>query len=230
VTARVSRRAAIVARHVVAATATHAPCFAGSARPVVAEYGMPGKGRAGTPASPLPPGLRESIRDAEGQPTNCDDGKHWIKDIAAANPSLPPYKWFCASSPPPFVELPKPLAECKVGLIATSGCYVAGDCAYIYRDNDMHRVIPANTPTSQLRFSHFTENWLVDARRDPNCVFPIEAMRSLVTEGVIGALPTNLFSVMGANYSIKQTSQDLAPKMAELLHAEGVDAVLVVPM
>ena len=70
-------------------------------------------------------GLRASIRDADGQPTNCDGGKPWIGDIAAtaAKGGMRPYAWYSPDEPPAFAPLAKPLRECTIGLVSTSGCY-----------------------------------------------------------------------------------------------------------
>lgn len=153
-----------------------------------------------------------------------------MKDIAAANSEVPAYRWYTPSSAPPFSIMRKPLSQCRVGLLSTSGCYVVGDEAFIYRDNTSYREIPADTPTEKLHFSHFTENWLVDARRDPNCVVPIQALHKLAQHGIIGEVAPHVFSVMGANYSLKQTQQKLAPQMADKFVTQGADVVLIVPM
>jgi hypothetical protein len=123
------------------------------------------------------------------------------------------------------------LSACPVlGLISTSGCYVSGDLAYTYKEDPTTRSIPSNTNIEDLRFSHFTENYLVDARRDPTCVFPLATLRHLVSEGIIGSIPDTVFSCMGANYSRKTVEGKLAPSAADIFVRQQVDAVLVVPM
>jgi len=180
----------------------------------------------------LTPGIRESIRDAHGLPTNCDECKPWMGDIAAnaAQKGIGPYGWYVAQDPPPFVKLAKPLSQCRVGFVGTSGCYAVGDRAYFHKEDTSIRPIASDTPLEDLRFSHLTENYLTDARRDPNCVFPLESLRRLAADGVIGSVAKNVFSCMGANYSLKNVQERLTPKMVELLLAEGVDAALIVPM
>jgi D-proline reductase (dithiol) PrdB len=128
------------------------------------------------------------------------------------------------------MPLKKPLAQCKVGMVSTSGCYVSGDIAYFHKEDASARSIPSDTPDSQLRFSHLTENYLTDARRDPNCVFPLRTLHRLVDDGVIGSLADTVFSCMGANYSSKTTLEKIAPEMAERFLAQNIDAALVVPM
>ena len=89
------------------------------------------------------------------------------------------YKWFHAGEPPPWTPLEKPLSECRVGVLSTAGTYVAGQVAYFYKDDSSTRAIPKDTAVDDIRFSHITENYLVDARPDPNCMFPIEPLRQL---------------------------------------------------
>lgn len=183
----------------------------------------------------LKPGLRDSIRDVNQMPTNCDPCKPWIADISAqaAKGGMRPYGWAGQEnelSEPAFAKLSKPLSECKIGLLSTSGCYVTGDLAYTYKEDPSTRSIPSDTAVEDLRFSHFTENYLVDARRDPSCVFPLATLRHLVSEGIIGSIPESVFSCMGANYSRKTVEGILAPSAADLFLSQKVDAVLVVPM
>ena len=84
----------------------------------------------------------------------------------------------------------KPLGEAKVGLVASGGIYRTGQVAFHYRDDFSFREIPADTPVNELRATHFAYD-LTDARRDPNAVFPLAALRNLVDEGRIGGLGAN---------------------------------------
>ena len=106
-----------------------------------------------------------------------------------------PYRWFEADSAPAFTPLSKPLAKSRIGVLATSGTYVAGQVAYHYKDDTSLRAIPKNTPSAQLRFAHITENYLQDSRRDPSCTLPIDALRGLEAQGQIGELADELFAV-----------------------------------
>lgn len=61
-------------------------------------------------------------------------------------------------------------------------------------------------------------------------MFPLEALNHLAAEGTVGAVAPELLSVMGANYSMKQTLQNMAPKVVQQLQHLEVDVVLLVPM
>ena len=141
-----------------------------------------------------------------------------------------PYRWFEANDPPSWQPLNRPLSTLRLGLLSTAGVYVRGQMAYHYRDDDSIRAVPADTPEEALRFSHITENYLVDARRDPACIFPLKTLRGLVKEGVLGALASRVLSCMGGVYSQRRVRERVAPAVLEQLQEERVDAALLVAM
>lgn len=141
-----------------------------------------------------------------------------------------PYRWFKADDAPPWQPMAKRLASARVGMLSTSGAYALGQVAYHYKDDTSMRKIPAATPDEDLRFSHLTENYLVDPRRDPGCIFPLRTLRSLAEEGFIGALAEDVFSCMGAVYSQRRVREELVPAVLASFKAQNVDAALLVPM
>lgn len=157
---------------------------------------------------------------------------HYIKAITERYQRLghAPYRWFVADTPPPWTPLQKPLAKLRLGLLSTSGCYALGQRAYHYRDDTSIREIDSATPQSDLRFSHITENYLVDAKRDPGCIFPLETLRRLVAEGVVGELANKVFSCMGGVYSQRRVREETAPALLDAFRREQVDAALLVAM
>ncbi len=141
-----------------------------------------------------------------------------------------PYRWYEADDTPPWTAMRKPLAAARVGLLSTSGAYVRGQVAYHYKDDTSIRALPSAVPTQDLRFSHITENYLVDAKRDPNCILPLAQLRALRDEGVIGSLAERVFSCMGGVYSQRRVREQVAPAVLEGLRAEQVDCALLVAM
>lgn len=142
----------------------------------------------------------------------------------------PIYRWFKAEDAPPWQTLKKPLSESKIGFVSTSGAYALGQAAYHYKDDTSIREIPATTENKDLRFSHLTENYLVDPRRDPGCIFPLQALKNLAGEGVIGSLADKVFSCMGAVYSQRRVREEIAPALLAAFKAQKVDAALLVAM
>ncbi|MBT4161261.1 MAG: hypothetical protein HOC70_14165 [Gammaproteobacteria bacterium] len=141
-----------------------------------------------------------------------------------------PYHWFEADSSPAFTTPVKSLSDARLGLISTAGTYVHGQVAYYYKDDTSVRAIPSNTPISDLRFSHITENYLVEARQDPCTVFPIEALNTLKEAGKIGDLARNYFSCMGGIYSTRRVVNELIPNLEEAIGKEELDLLLLIPL
>ena len=141
-----------------------------------------------------------------------------------------PYRWFRAQGNPPWAPLKKRLRESTLGVLSTSGGYVAGQVAYHYKDDTSIRAIPKNTPDDQMRFSHITENYLADPRKDPNCIIPLRALESLEADGQIGQVAADLFTCMGGVYSQRRVREELIPALHERWQQQQVDAVLLVAM
>jgi D-proline reductase (dithiol) PrdB len=141
-----------------------------------------------------------------------------------------PYKWFVADSAPAFTRPARPLSESKLGLVSTAGTYVAGQVAYYYKDDTSIRSIPCDTDVADIRFSHVTENYLVDAREDPRAVFPVEALRRLKSDGVVGDIADNYFSCMGGIYSQRRVIEELIPTLDQAVTNEAIDVLLLVPL
>ncbi len=140
-----------------------------------------------------------------------------------------PYAWAHIEEAPPFTPLAKPLAEARVGLVASGGIYREGQIAFHYRDDCSFREIPKDVAREDLRITHFAYDQ-TDARRDPNVVFPIEALREAEASGRIGELSATARTFMGGIYSQRRVREVLAPALADRAEADGLDAVVLVPV
>ncbi|MGE0484161.1 MAG: hypothetical protein AB7Q81_08465 [Gammaproteobacteria bacterium] len=141
-----------------------------------------------------------------------------------------PYRWYEAEDAPPFAAMGRPLAASRLGLLSTSGAYVVGQCAYHYKDDAGYRAIPSHTAAEDLRFSHITENYLVDPKEDPDCIFPLGTLRGLVADGTVGELADEAFSCMGGVYSQRRVREETAPALLEAFQRQRVDCALLVAM
>jgi D-proline reductase (dithiol) PrdB len=141
----------------------------------------------------------------------------------------PTYRWVTNPDTPPWTPVRKPLAESRIGLIASGGIYVAGQVAFHYKDDTSFRVVDMETPTGALRATHFAYD-LTDARSDANVVFPIDTLRTLAAERFIGSVSRNAYSCMGGIYSSRKVRDLLAPALAERIIKDEVDLALLVPV
>ena len=139
----------------------------------------------------------------------------------------PPYRWV-VNEDVPWTPLAKPLNQCKVALLSSGGVHHKDQMPFHSKDDTSYREISKDVVVSELLVSHFgyrTE----DAKGDPNCVFPIERMRELETEGTIGELSDPAYSSMGGIYSPRRVREEQAPRILEKLVERQVDILYLVP-
>lgn len=139
------------------------------------------------------------------------------------------YNWAHNPDSPPMARLTKPLSELRLGMVATGGIYAEGQTAFTFKDDLTYRAIPSDIAAGQLRATHFAYD-LTDAHDDINVVFPIDAVRAMVTAEEIGELAPNLFTCMGGIYSQRRVNEELAPALVERCRMDAIDAVLLVPV
>lgn len=122
----------------------------------------------------------------------------------------------------------KPLAGRRVVLISTAGLHKRGDRPFQLGDGS-YRVIPAETPAGELVMSHISVNFdRTGFQQDLNVAFPIDRLRELVSDGIIGSMAALHYSFMGA--FTPEAAAPHAKHLAGLLRSDRVDAAILVPV
>lgn len=125
--------------------------------------------------------------------------------------------------------LARPLAECTVALVSTGGVHLRSQQPF---DVDAEvgdwscRPLPGDTDTADLTVTH-THYATQDALDDVNVMFPLDRLRELADEGVIGAVAALHFGFMGFIPDPRPLVADVVPAAAAELRDRGVDAVLL---
>ena len=131
----------------------------------------------------------------------------------------------------PLAPLAKPLSECRLAFISTAGVQLAGsmpfDTVHPVGDYSFRRV-PSAARVEDLEI-HQLKYPTADATRDLNVIFPIERLRELVNEGVIGGLTEHFVSFIGYNMDPERLERTLAEDIAATVSAEGADIALAAP-
>lgn len=143
---------------------------------------------------------------------------------------FPAYSW-SSYDDAPWTPLTKNLRECRVSMLTSGGVSCFWQPPFDPRARNDLRVleIPRNAPAGEfvINDDYYDHS---DADRDINCVFPIERMRELEAEGVIGELAPRLYSgFMGRIYTRTAVLQDAAPALVAKLREDHVDAFVLVP-
>jgi D-proline reductase (dithiol) PrdB len=143
---------------------------------------------------------------------------------------FPPYEW-TVNTEAPLTTPAKPLADCIVAMLTSGGvshCSMPAWNPDARNDFRLDAVDPsAPAPDFRVNDSYYDTT---DASIDINCVFPIDRLRELQVEGVIGQVARRHWSgFMGRIYSRTKVREESAPALARELHADEVDVFLLVP-
>ena len=133
---------------------------------------------------------------------------------------------------PDFVTRPwvigPALAQRRVAIVSSAGLVVRGEKPFRGRDAD-YRVIPSETRPDQLMFSHISINLDRSGfQEDRNVVFPLDRLRELATEGVIGSVAATHYSFMGATDPLQM--EPYARELAGRLKEDAVSAAILPPV
>lgn len=127
----------------------------------------------------------------------------------------------CVSGPP--------LSERRVAIVTTSGLHCRHDHPFTISPDDFYRVIPGTVGGNDLVMSHGAASFDRSGfQRDLNVVFPIDRLRELKEEGVIGSLADFHYSLSSAH-----RGEDFAKpckEIAGLLKNDNVNAVILTPV
>ncbi|MGE0680409.1 MAG: glycine/sarcosine/betaine reductase selenoprotein B family protein [Candidatus Binatia bacterium] len=141
-----------------------------------------------------------------------------------------PYKWSVYDTAP-LTPLTKPLSQCRVSLLTSGGvsCQNVPPFNPLARNDLRVDAIPQETPADFFVITDAYYNHQ-DADRDINCIFPLERLRELTAEGVIGEVaPRHYSGFMGRTYTRSAVLTEAAPALARRLRQEGVDVFVLVP-
>lgn len=131
----------------------------------------------------------------------------------------------------PLAKLEKPLAQCKVCFVSTSGVQpktsLPFDTVHPVGDYTFRRV-PSNSRVEDLEI-HQLKYPTFGAAEDLNVIFPIERLRNLVQQGQIGSLSENFYTFIGYNMDPLQLEKKLAQDIADAVCEEAPDIVIAAP-
>jgi D-proline reductase (dithiol) PrdB len=133
----------------------------------------------------------------------------------------------------PWTPLQKEIKDAKVALVTTAGIHLRCDRAYDMQDEEgdpTFRQIPSNTAVDDLMITHNYYDHS-DADQDIDVVFPLDRLRELEIEGMIGRVAPRHFSFMGhiLGRHIDTLIKRTGPEVARMLKSDGVDAVFLTP-
>ena len=128
----------------------------------------------------------------------------------------------------PWVTGP-PVKERRIALVTTAGLHLRTDRPFTRDQDDCYRVIPGSVGPNDLVMSHIAASFDRSGfQRDWNVVFPLDRMRELEQEGVIGSLADFHYSVSSGHQGDEFAG--CCREIAGLLKKDNVNAALLFPV
>ena len=127
----------------------------------------------------------------------------------------------------PFVQ-GKPLAERRVAIVSSAALIRRGETPFPFGSGEC-RFLPASIDPADLLVSHVSINFdRAGFQRDINVVYPIDRLRELAAQGIIGGVADTHYTVMGSTDPAHMT--EAAAQIAGQLLQERIDSVLLSPV
>lgn len=125
----------------------------------------------------------------------------------------------------PYTPFRKKLEESSICLVTTAAVRHREDKPFELEGDTSFRTILSASEGKDLAYddAHY-DHGCVD--QDINCVFPIDRLRSLATEGRIGGLSEQHFS-MGFSQALRELRETTVPQLAREVERVRPDAVLL---
>ena len=136
--------------------------------------------------------------------------------------------------PVPWQPLQKPLKDCRLALVSSSGFITADQAPFdeTIRGGDYSfREIRSDVVVNRLIDSHRSGSFDHSGiRKDPNLALPISRLQELEKEGRIASLNHRHLSFMGSITAPGRLLKKTLPGALKLLKDDAVDVALLVPV
>lgn len=127
----------------------------------------------------------------------------------------------------PWVGGP-PLTERRIAIVSSAGLFRHGTEPFRGRDAD-YRVVPDAIKWPDLLTSHISVNFdRTGLQEDWNVAFPLDRLKELAVDRVIGSVADTHYSFMGASDPVQMEPH--ARALAGKLKQDRVDSVLLAPV
>jgi D-proline reductase (dithiol) PrdB len=126
----------------------------------------------------------------------------------------------------PYTPRSRELSQSMFALVSTAGVHLREQEPFNIEGDNSWRVLPGDVQAGQLMITHDHYDHR-DADEDINCVFPIDRLRELAAEGIIGGVANKHLGFMGYSQRLREIYEQTAPEMAKLILRSNADAVLM---
>jgi D-proline reductase (dithiol) PrdB len=126
----------------------------------------------------------------------------------------------------PYTPRTQEARETVFALVTTAGVHLRDQEPFDVGGDNSWRIIPGDVQTDQLMVTHDHYDHR-DADRDINCVFPLERLRELAAEGLIGGVSDKHLGFMGFTQNFRDLYERAAPEIAKVMLRSRADGVIL---
>lgn len=126
----------------------------------------------------------------------------------------------------PYTPHMREVKESVFALITTAGVHLRDQEAFDVNGDNSWRMIPGDVESRQLMVTHEHYDHR-DADEDINCVFPLDRLRELASEGIIGGVSDRHLGFMGYTQNFRDLYERAAPEMAKVMLRSKADGVIL---
>ncbi len=134
----------------------------------------------------------------------------------------------------PGTRLRKALPEARIAVVTTAAFFAPDQAPFdtsIRGGDYSYRVRPVDTDLNTFSIAHRSDAFDIDGiTADKNLALPLDRLKSLAANGLIGSVAPRHFSFMGSIAAPGRLIADTAPEVARKLAEDEVDAVLLTPV
>lgn len=126
----------------------------------------------------------------------------------------------------PYTPRKRELKDTVFALITTAGVQLRDQEPFDLAGDNSWRLIPGDISSDQLivRHEHYDHH---DADEDVNVVFPLDRLRELADEGIIGGVSDKHLGFMGYTQLLRDLYDRAAPEMAKIILRSKADGVIL---
>lgn len=123
------------------------------------------------------------------------------------------------------------LAQRRIALVTTAGLHMRGDRPWAPGGGGAdYRVIPGDAVAADVVMSHLSVNFDRSGfQQDWNVAFPLERLKELARDGLVGAVAAFHYAFMGAISPVTRY-EEKARELASHLKHDKVDGVVLCPV
>ena len=143
---------------------------------------------------------------------------------------FPPYQWTINDSAP-LTTSAKPIEESRVSILTSGGvshCSMPGFDPDARNDHRLDEVDgDVDTNDFEINDSYYNHD---DADRDINCIYPIDRLKEMAANGLIGSIAPRFWSgFMGRIYNRTKLIEDSIPEFIDKLREDEIDVLVTAP-